>query len=237
MLIVDYIQKNAEFLSVTVGAITVLMVSWTKIKQFVIHKYEKRVEYVRKRNDMPRLLENIRETISVMDNRLQTVEKEISPNGGGSMKDALKMVKAEMESIFWLNPTPSFRSTSSGVNILVNEAYCHLCGVSSEGLMKLGWKNFAEDEDQLDDFMRRWLESSKEFSQFSGKLKIKNYKHESRGEWMVKIRPLGPIEIGNKRDFLWHGMLYPIDPVAISYAYKENIPAMGYLFPKENFNP
>jgi PAS domain-containing protein len=127
-----------------------------------------------------------------------------------------------MEATFWLNPRPSFRTTSRGVNILVNESYCHLCGATSDDLLKLGWRNFVEDEEQLDDYTRRWLESSKEFSQFSGKLKIKNNKNESRGEWIIKIRPLGPLE--NSNDYIWHGTLYPFDYTAIEYAKAQNIP-------------
>lgn len=216
------IEYHAQMIILMTSAITAVVIFWKKIKNFIIKKYKERMEYLKSRNEIPTTLSNIQSTLEVMDNRLQTVEKEITPNGGGSMKDALRLVKAEMEAAFWLDSKPSFRTTSKGLNTLVNEAYCHLCGVSSEDLLRLGWKNYAEDEEQLDDFMRRWRESSEQFSQFTGKLKIKNSKGDSRGEWIVKIRPLGAYV--NSNDYLWHGTMTPYDGKAIAYAKEQNIP-------------
>lgn len=216
------IEHHAQFIILATSAITALVVFWRAIKKLILKIYNNGKKYLKSRNDIPITLSNIQRTLEVMDNRLQTVEKEITPNGGGSMKDALRLVKAEMEAAFWLDSKPSFRTTSKGLNTLVNEAYCHLCGVSSEDLLRLGWKNYAEDEEQLDDFMRRWRESSEQFSQFTGKLKIKNSRDDSRGEWIVKIRPLGVYE--NSNDYLWHGTMIPYDYEAIAYAKEQNIP-------------
>lgn len=218
------IEHHAQFIILVTSAITAIVVFWKTAKKFIIKKYNNRKEYLKNRNEIPGALQSIRSTLEVMDNRLKVVEKEITPNGGGSMKDALRLVKAEMEAAFWLDTKPSFRTTSKGLNTLVNEAYCHLCGVTSEDLLRLGWKNYAEDEEQLDDFMRRWRESSEQFSQFTGKLKMKNSKGESRGEWIVKIRPLGAYE--NSKDYLWHGTMIPYDYEAITYAKEQNIPLL-----------
>lgn len=220
----EYIKKHAEFITAFSGALTVLVLFWKNIKNFIVKRYKERQEYLKNRNDIPITLNDIKNKLVVMDTRLQDVEKEIKPNGGGSMKDVLKIVQAEIEASFWLNPSPSFRTTSNGSNIIVNESYCHLCGVSSESLLKLGWRNFVCDEEQLEYFTDQWKESASEYSQFSGKLKFQNYKNEYRGEWIVKIRPLGVITINGKNDFLWHGVLSPSDSVAITYAAKENIP-------------
>lgn len=218
----NFTKENFEFITVVVGTITAIILLFKQIKHFIIKTYKHLKKRRDDRNEIPNVLNSVLEKLNVMDIRLQSVEKEIKPNGGGSMKDALRVVKAEIEATFWLNPRPSFRTTSHGINIMVNESYCSLCGVSSESLLKLGWRNFAEDEEQVDDFMRRWLESAKELSQFSGKLKIKNIKNESRGEWLVRLRPLGPID--NSDGYLWHGSLHPFDYVAIEYAKSQNIP-------------
>lgn len=218
----EFIQQHAQYVTIILGAISTVFLFAMTIKKWIVKKYKERMEYLKSRNEIPTTLSNIQNTLEVMDNRLQTVEKEITPNGGGSMKDALRLVKAEMEAAFWLDGKPSFRTTSKGLNTLVNEAYCHLCGVSSEDLLRLGWKNYAEDEEQLDDFMRRWRESSEQFSQFTGKLKIKNSKGDSRGEWIFKIRPLGAYV--NSNDYLWHGTMTPYDGKAIAYAKEQNIP-------------
>ena len=218
----DLLEKYANFLTVVIGAIGMLILTWKQVKNFIIKKYKERQEYVKARNSMPESLKNIQGSVSNIDTRLKNVEYEISPNGGGSMKDAVKIIKAEIEAMFWLNPKPSFRVTSKGLNIMVNEAYCNLCATSSEELLRLNWKNFVEDEHQLDDYMRRWEDSTDVFSQFSGKLKFKNHRGEPLGEWMVRVRPLGPIDSGN--DYLWHGTIYPFDQKSKEYAKTYGIP-------------
>lgn len=218
----DLLQKHANFITVIVGALGMLGLTWKQVTTFIVKKYKERQEYIKSRNSIPESLKNIQGTVSNIDTRLKNVEYEISPNGGGSMKDAVKIIKAEIEAMFWLNPKPSFRTTSKGMNIMVNEAYCNLCGTSSEELLRLNWKSYIEDEHQLDDYMRRWEESSNEFSQFAGKLKFKNAKGEYVGEWMVRVRPLGPINSGN--DFLWHGTIYPFDQKSKEHAKSCGIP-------------
>jgi PAS domain-containing protein len=218
----DLLQKHANFLTVVIGAIGMLVLTWKQVTNFIIKKYKKHKEYIESRNSIPESLKNIQGTVSNIDLRLQNVEYEISPNGGGSMRDSVKIIKAEIEAMFWLNPKPSFRVTSKGLNIMVNEAYCNLCATSSEELLRLNWKNFVEDEHQLDDYMRRWEDSTDVFSQFSGKLKFKNAKGEYMGEWIIKVRPLGAIDSGN--DFLWHGTIYPFDQKSKEYAKTYGIP-------------
>lgn len=231
---IELIHKYSQYFTAIIAAIGGVFLLFSKGKKIIIKKYKERKEYLQKRNSVPIILENIHNKLEVVDKRLIEVEKEVKPNGGGSMKDVLKIVQAEIEAAFWLNPSPSFRTTSSGVNILVNEAYCHLCGVSSEDLLKLGWKNYVynDDDDSLDYYMEQWRESAKAFSQFSGKLHFKNYKDEPRGEWTAKIRPLGSTRVDGKEEFLWHGILYPSDPIAILYAVKNNIPTQCPFFSK-----
>lgn len=215
-------MQNAQTISIVIGLVSTFFVFFKKIKKFIIEKYKKNKIYSESKHQIPDILREIKLGITNLDTRLKNVEYEISPNGGGSMKDSLKIITAEIEAMFWLNPKPSFRTTSRGMNIQVNEAYCHLCATTSEELLRLNWKNFIDDEIQLDDYMRRWEESTDAFSQFSGKLKFKNFRGEYMGEWLVKVRPLGPIEGG--KDYLWHGTIYPFDQKSKECAMNFNIP-------------
>jgi PAS domain-containing protein len=216
-------KEIVELTGLILGVISALIIATKNGRGWIVSKFKSLREKRATRQDMPNLVREIRDLVGQLDHRLQKVEYEISPNGGGSMKDALKLIKAEIEASNWLSPRPTFRTTSSGINTFVNEAYCQLCGVTSEELMRLGWKNFCADEEQSDEFFKRWLISAKELSQFSGKLKIQNKRGEYRGEWIVRIRLLGPIDSVNP-DYLWHGGLYPLDDIAMRYARNYNIP-------------
>lgn len=177
------------------------------------------------KKNVPILVAQIFDNVNRLDTRLMKVEKEVTPNGGGSMKDQLKLIKAELDATNWLTIRPTFRTTSSGMNLYVNEAYCQLCGCSPEELLKLGWKSFVSDEDQADEFYSRWLLASKTLSQFASKLKIQTKTGEYRGEWTIRLRPLGPIEVADEaKEYLWHGNLYPSDDIAKAYAKQFGIP-------------
>jgi PAS domain-containing protein len=206
-----------EYIGLLLGAITAIIVATKNGRDFFIIRYKNWREYSKSKREMPFIVKNI-------DDRLRKVEYEISPNGGGSMKDSLKIIKAEIEATNWLSPRPMFRCTSKGLNIFVNEAYCQLCGVMSSDLLKLGWKNFAYDLDQADDFFKRWTIAAENLSQFAGKLKFQNNEGEYMGEWTVRIRLLGAIDHLPNTDYLWHGGLYPYDQTAKDYAKEYNIP-------------
>jgi PAS domain-containing protein len=218
----DFITQNAQALTLIFSVLGSVLLSIKRVRTWLTDKYKKHQEYNKSKHLIPSTLQEIKECVMNLDDRVKRVEYEISPNGGGSMKDSLNIVKAEIEALFWLNPKPSFRTTSKGLNIQVNESYCHLCGTSSEELLKQNWKNFIEDGEQLDDFMRRWEYSSDTMSQYSGKLKFKNSRDESLGEWVIKVRPLGPIKGG--QDYLWHGSILPYDQKARECAKSYNIP-------------
>ena len=206
-----------EYIALFLGAITTIIVFSKNLRNFIVKKYKSHSEYSKSKREMPFTIRNI-------DDRLKKVEYEISPNGGGSMKDSLKIIKAEIEATNWLSPRPMFRCTSKGLNIFVNEAYCQLCGVTSSELLKLGWRNFSADLNQMDHFYERWLAAADTLSQFNGKLKIQNNHGEYRGEWTIRIRLLGAIDSEPNNDYLWHGSLYPYDQDAKAYAKEYNIP-------------
>lgn len=219
------LQESAGVIGAVAGAIGTVF-SFTKTgRDWIKTKYTNfKVSRAAKKN-MPNMISQINDTVGKMDIRLSKVEKEMMPNGGGSMKDQLKLIKAELDATNWLTPRPTFRTTSSGINLYVNEAYCQLCGCSPEELLKLGWKSFVSDEDQADEFYTRWLLAAKSLSQFASKLKIQAKTGEYRGEWTIRIRPLGPIESTGQEDYLWNGNLYPSDDIAKTYAKSFGIPA------------
>jgi len=217
-----FLIGRMNFFIILVTTVTTFLLSYKRVKAFIVKKYRDRKKRQMEYGEMPHMLCEVKSLVFDIDGRLERVEKEIKPNGGGSMKDALRIVRAEIEASFWLNPYPSFRMTTKMGNNLVNEAYCHLCNASSESLLKLGWRSFIEDQDQLDLFIGRWVACANTHSQYSGNLKFINTDNESIGTWTVKLRPLGAIPEAD--DYLWHGTMIPLDSVAIEVAKKLNIP-------------
>ena len=219
----EMIIEHSKTVAIVAGGFTALFLAISQAHKFLLPYWNSYIKSMKARNAMPVLLQEIGETVKQIDSRVKKVEYEITPNSGSSMKDAMRIIRAEIEAANWLQPRPSFRTTSFGVNTFVNEAYCNLCGATSDELLKLNWKNFIYAPEEGDDYMRRWLESAKEYSQFVGDIKLKNTKEEYVGKWTCKIRPLGPLET-DSNNYLWHGTLMPHDKVAIEYANKYNIP-------------
>jgi PAS domain-containing protein len=216
------IKEYADVIGAVLGVSATLFVISSKGRVWIKEKYKKFKTSSNAKKNIPLVLDQIYTKVDQVDGRLKKVEYEVSPNGNGSMRDKIALIQAEMEATVWLAPRPMFRTNSSGMNLFVNEAYCQLCSCSPDELMKLGWKSFVADEDQGDDFYNRWLLSAKSQSQFAAKLKIQA-KHEYRGEWLVRIRPLGT----SIDDYVWQGILYPSDEIAKSYAIRLGIPIMA----------
>lgn len=220
-MLINY-KDTLEMAGLILGVATSLIVATKQGRDWLVAKWKNYQQVKKVRSELPYFIQNINTKMDAMDNRLKKIEYETTPNSGGTLMGFVKLIKAEIEATNWLSPRPTFRTTSSGLNVFVNEAYCQLCGVTSEELMRLGWKNFAADSDDLDDFYDRWLQSSQQLSPFSGRLKLQNKNGEYRGEWTVRIRLLGPIDsINPVPEYLWHGGLYPFDQKAKEYA-KEN---------------
>jgi PAS domain-containing protein len=217
MIIPPFILEYIQIVAAIVATISTILAMSKTARKFISDRYKRWQEYGESKKEMPKILKSI-------NDRLYRVENELKPNGGGSVKDAINIIKAEIDANNWLSPRPTFRCTSKGVNVFVNESYCNLCGSTSDELMKLGWKSFAFDEDQADDYYHRFTQSTENYSQFSGKLKIRNKNNDYRGEWIIRIRPLGPIKTEDGDDFLWHGAFWPADQNAKDYAHNFNIP-------------
>ena len=218
--------KNTQ--EIIIGSLSIIISLGVIIKPIRIWAYSKFKKLSKNRKEklaMPIMISQIFEKVNQIDTRLKDVEYEIKdPNSGGTIKGALKLIKAEIDATNWLSPRPTFRTTSSGINIFVNDAYCQLLGCSSDEILRLGWKNFVIDDEQADDYYLRFLTSSKNLSQFASKLKIQSKQGQNRGEWLVRIKPLGPIVDGGKDDYMWHGVFHPSDDVARQYAATFGIP-------------
>ncbi len=221
------VKEFFENATLVIGVIAGIIPFTKSGREWIKKLYSKHKARKIARNGMPAMLTSIGEIIKSMDDRLKKVEYDMTPNSGTTIKGLLKLIKAEIDVTNWLSPRPTFRTTSTGINVSVNEAFCHLCGVTSDELLKLGWKNFAADEEQCDEYYLRFRTSTRELSQFSGKLKIQTSSGEYRGEWLIRVRPLGPIEddMSEKEiNYLWSGCLYPFDDAAKVYAKHANIP-------------
>lgn len=223
MLLDTGIEDTIKFIGLVVGTILSVLALSKKFRTWIKLKYKNHKEFEQSKLEVPKILTCIKEKVEVIDERLKKVEHEVTFNGGSSMKDALRVVKAEIDATNWLAPRPTFRTTSDGLYTFANAAFCHLCNATQGELLKLGWKNFALDEEQADDFMNRWLLSSNSQSQFSSKLKLKNNQNDYVGEWLFKIRPL-VVSKSETKEYLWQGTLHALDEVAQEYAKSHNIP-------------
>jgi len=219
----NLIIEHFNIIAIVAGAITAFFVAWSHIGKFLKPYIKSLRENMKARHEMPYMIRKMGETLDNIEKRVKKVEFEITPNHGSSMKDAMRIIRAEIEATTWLSPRPSFRTTSFGINTFVNEAYCNLCGTTPTELLKLGWKNFIADPEEGDNHMRRWLELSKERTQFFGNLTLKNSNGDCVGVWTFKLKPLGPLE-SDGDNYLWHGNLYPRDEIAMDYAHEYNIP-------------
>lgn len=223
--LLQQIKEYGEWIGWAFGALVSVAAASKQGRTWFKAKWSEHKKSREAKRNMPSLVSKIHDNVNKLDVRLSAVEKEMKPNGGGSMKDQLRLIKAEMDANNWLLGRPTFRTTSSGINVYVNESYCNLCGCGSDELMKLGWKNFVQDQDQGDEFYERWILAAKTLSQFVGKLKMQTTAGEYRGEWLIRIRPLGQIEsTGVPDDYLWHGTLYASDDKAKEYARNYGIP-------------
>lgn len=221
-------KEILEITTLCLGVLGAIMAMTKSGRMWFKNRYINFTKKMKEKNEIPMLLANILKKLETVDTRLVKVEKEVSNNSGSSMKDTIRLIRSEIEVTNWLSPRPTFRTTSSGINVFVNEAYCHLCGVTSDELLKFGWRNFGLDPDQVDDYHNRFKMSAKALSQFSGRLKLQTNGGEYRGEWMVKVRPLGPIDSNipdAEIEYMWSGCLYPYDDIAKAYARQANIPA------------
>ena len=149
--------------------------------------------------------------VKILVSKVGKIERETKTNGGSSIKDEVRLLVSERLFELQESPFPAFRCSPGGNNIFANRAYETLCNASDETLMGLGWRQYVFDEHQGDDYFARWLEVAQTGSHFAGNLKFKNSQGDYRGEWLVRIVPLGPHK---KYEQVWGGRFFPVDEVA-----------------------
>lgn len=173
--------------------------------------WEKRKRYAM----VPDILEKIQEKLDKCAKRQEELAKELKTNGGSSIKDEVRLLVTERLMELQEAPYPAFRTTSGGLNIFVNRAYETLVDAEAAQIHGQGWRQFIHDPSQGDDYFNRWVEVSESNSHFAGLLKFKDLHGNYRGEWLVRIAPLGSFR---EHDKIWGGRFYPHDDVAIHVA-------------------
>lgn len=115
-------------------------------------------------------------SIKELSERTKTIYQEITPNGGSSIKDAVKRleqrsIRIENSLIILQNIQDAihedgkiaiFECDINGSNIHVNRTYCKWIGVSKHELLKFGWKNFLSDSELNKKYDKLWKEAFKE---------------------------------------------------------------------------
>lgn len=134
-------------------------------------------------NEAKEKRENLKKAITHIDTivlNLQEVNKELKPNGGGSIKDQVKqiandvrIIRIERDATFHLAKEPMFKADNKGYYTFINSALSNLVGVPEQELLGLGWLNYItlEDKDRIWEEWENIIESGKEISLFYG---IKN---------------------------------------------------------------
>lgn len=85
--------------------------------------------------------------LDVQDAKLTAIEKEVKPNGGGSLRDVVTatnrlalLASLQTKQIIYDTPTPTFQwETEDGDCVLANPALCELFGRDSSEMLGSGW--------------------------------------------------------------------------------------------------
>lgn len=164
---------------------------------------------------MPEVLDRICFKIEEISEKQAFFESELKTNGGSTIKDEVRLLVAERLMELQEADYPAFRTTTVGHNIFVNRAYETLVDADVTNLLGLSWQQFIADRKQGDEYFNRWLEVSKTGAHFAGSLQFQDSKGHYRGQWFVRIVPLGPFK---RFDKVWGGRLFPEDDVAMHVA-------------------
>ena len=165
----------------------------------------------KQKRQMPGLLLSIKEELQKVSDRQEFFASELKTNGGSSLKDEVRLLVSERLMELQEAPYPAFRCTSNGEAIFVNRAYETLVDDDDSKLVGLGWQSFVFDSNEGDNYYQRWLQIAKTGSHFAGNLRYKDSHGKYRGEWFVRIVPLGPYKAHNQ---IWGGRFYPEDEKA-----------------------
>lgn len=175
-------------------------------------------EHRRKKKAMPDAICKIGQDIELMKGKQEFFAKELTANGGNSLKDEVRMLVRERmlevkEALY-----PAFRSNDNGENVFVNRAFAILCGTDDETLLGLGWMGFMDTPKTAEEIHGRWKKIAKTKSHFSEDIVFRDVKGAPRGVWVVKANPIGSYgdhgEESDKKSNVWCGRFFPVDDVA-----------------------
>lgn len=83
-----------------------------------------------------------------LDSVASIVEKELTPNGGGSLHDTISRIgahqlltDARVRALTHASATPTWESNHLGECVFSSRALCHLLGRSSDEMLGMGWIN------------------------------------------------------------------------------------------------
>jgi len=94
--------------------------------------------------------------------KITEITKEVTPNGGSSMKDVQKKIYESVRVLhdrdtfnFYLDLQPKFECDSNGFCIRVNDSFAEATGITENKALGNGWMMFIS-EAQQSEFINRW---------------------------------------------------------------------------------
>lgn len=115
--------------------------------------------------EVPKKVEEMTAKIESLDAKVIDVIKEVKPNGGSSLRDAVARIEMnqyisdqQRRALLNLAPVPAFESNKSGECIWANRAYLRAVGKSLDEVLGFGWINHIAPNDQ-EVVRARWTEA------------------------------------------------------------------------------
>jgi PAS domain-containing protein len=102
---------------------------------------------------------NVKKMYAAVDTLQATVNsllKELTPNGGSSLRDAINRIETDIKQVKFLNkthldhavPTAMFTSDGNGICNWVNRACCEFYDTHPGDLIGTGWENYIEQSER-----------------------------------------------------------------------------------------
>jgi PAS domain-containing protein len=195
------------------GAITTIISSTAKGRKWWSEWWIRR----KKKRGMPDLVCKIACDLQGVKEKQEFFAKELTANGGSSLKDEVRMLVSERmlevkEALY-----PAFRTTTSGNNCFVNRAFAILCGTDDDTLMGLGWMGFMDTPAIGDEILQRWRVIAESSSAFAEEIRFRDAKGNDRGLWLVRANPIGSYG-HDQKETVWCGRFFPKDEIAVAIA-------------------
>lgn len=142
--------------------------------------------------------------VALIVQKTDIIYKEVTPNGGGSIKDYIKSIKDKTEKIeeklILLSnlektfredaPTAIFECRKDGFNTYVNRTYCKWMGASREDLLGFGWRNYLSSFSVRTDYDDEWKEAFNEGREVKFTITFKNKRSGKRFYCDVHAYPI-----------------------------------------------